>query len=113
MVSSDSGPKLINIKKLHDILRDELNTVQSSIAAGQRQLILQETENILKFAIQLNLQKNIGSSTVRFLEAWGHVTEILFTVAPLFAIPYEVRGGLIIEILQALLKKVKKNQRKY
>lgn len=106
LVNSDSGPKLINIKKLHEILRDELNTVQSSIAAGQRQLILLETENILKYAIQLNLQKNIGSSTVRFLDAWGQVTEILFTSAPLFAIPYEVRGGLIIEILQALLKKV-------
>lgn len=105
-MSSDSGPKLINIKKLHDILKDELNTVQSTIAAGQRQLISQETETILKYAIQLNLLKNISSSTVRFLEAWGQVTEVLFTVAPVFAISYEVRGGLIIEILQALLKKV-------
>lgn len=101
-----SGPKLINIKKLHDILKDELNNVQNAIASGQRQLILQETESVLKYAIDLNLQKNVCASTVRFMEAWGQTTEILFTVAPAFALNYEDRGSLIIEILQALLTKV-------
>lgn len=106
---ASGGPKLINIKKLHDILRDELNIVQNTIASGQRQLILQEMESVLKFAIELNQQKNICASTVSFLEAWGQATEILFTVAPAFALCYENRGSLIIEILQALLNKVRKS----
>lgn len=104
---SSSGPKLINIKKLHDILRDELNIVQSTIASGQRQLILQEIDIVLKYAIDLNSQKNRITSTVRFMEAWGQVTEILFAVAPIFALCYEDRGGYIIEILQSLLNKVR------
>lgn len=68
--TSGAGPKLINIKKLHDILKDELNIVQNSIATGQRQLILQETDSVLKYAIELNLQKNICASTIRFMQAW-------------------------------------------
>lgn len=71
--SQQSGSRLINIKKLHDVLRDELNIVQNSIATGQRQLILQETESILKYAIELNSEKNTCIATTRFMEAWGHV----------------------------------------
>lgn len=100
------GPKLINIKKLHDILKDELNIVQSIIASGQRQQILHEIDSVLKYAVDLNSQKNRCASTVRFMEAWSQVTEILFAVAPVFALCYEDRGGFIIEILQALLNKV-------
>lgn len=98
---------MINIKKLHDILRDELNIVQSTIASGQRQLILQEIDIVLKYAVDLNAQKNRLASTVRIMEAWGQVTEILFAVAPIFALCYEDRGGYIIEILQSLLNKVR------
>lgn len=101
-----AGPKLINIKKLHDILKDELNIVQSTIASGQRQNILHEIDSVLKYAVELNAQKNRCASTIRFMEAWNQVNEILFVVAPVFALNYEDRGGLIIEILQALLNKV-------
>lgn len=101
-----NGPKLINIKKLHDILTDELNIVQSTIAAGQRQLIVHEIDSVLMYAVELNAQKSRAASTVRFMEAWSQVTEILFTVAPVFALNYEDRGGYIIEILQALLNKI-------
>lgn len=101
-----NGPKLINIKKLHDILKDELNIVQSTIAAGQRQLIVHEIDSVLMYAVELNAQKNRCASTVRFMEAWSQVTEILFTVAPVFALNYDDRGGYIIEILQALLNKI-------
>lgn len=80
--------------------------MQNTIASGQRQLILQETESVLKYAIEVNLQKSMCTSTVHFMEAWGQVTEILFTVAPPFALCFDERGGLIIEILQELLKKV-------
>lgn len=105
-VSSGSGPKLINIKKLHEILRDELGTVPTTIASGQRQLILQEIESMMKYALSVNEQKNLSAASVNFLEAWGMVIETLFIVAPIFAISYEVKQGLILEILQVLLKKI-------
>ena len=69
-----NGLKLINIKKLHDTLRDELNIVRNTIANGQMQLILQEIETVLKYALSINSQKCIWSATIKFLEAWGQVS---------------------------------------
>lgn len=104
--STAGGPKLINIKKLHDILKDEVNIVQNTIASGQRQLILKETESVLQYAVKINLQKNVCTSNIQFLDAWGQVTEILFCVAPVAALSYDVKQALILEILQVLLIKV-------
>lgn len=104
--SGGSGPKLINIKKLHEILRDELSTVPTTIASGQRQLILQEIESMMKYALSVNEQKNLSAASSNFLEAWGMVIETLFIVAPAFILSYEVQRGLILEILQVLLSKI-------
>ncbi|XP_055390089.1 nuclear pore complex protein Nup205 [Condylostylus longicornis] len=100
------GPKLIDIKKLHEILTDELNTVQSSIVAGQRQLIMEEIQSFLKYAVKVNEQKKSCVATIKFVAAWGQVTEILFSVSPNFALPLETKQELILEILQCLLSKV-------
>lgn len=97
---------MINIKKLHDILRDELNIVQNTIASGQRQSILQETDSIVKYALNLNSQNISRQATVKFLESWGQVTEILFSVSPHITMPLVVKQSLILEILQSLLGKV-------
>jgi nuclear pore complex protein Nup205 len=97
------GRKLIDIKKLQDILKDELNSIQTTIATGQRQHILQEIESVLVFALQLNSQKTMASSTIRFMEAWGQVVEILFTVAPVSS---DLKQSLILEIIQALLNRI-------
>lgn len=104
--STGSNPKLINIKKLHEILRDELSTVPTTIASGQRQLILQEIESMMKYALSVNEQKNLSSASSNFLEAWGMVIETLFIVAPPFILSHEVQRGLILEILQVLLSKI-------
>jgi len=42
-----SGLKLIDLKKLHRILMEELAVIQGSSTAGQRQLILQEIQVVL------------------------------------------------------------------
>jgi hypothetical protein len=44
MSKTGSGLKLIDVKKLHHILMEELAAIQGSSTAGQRQLILQETQ---------------------------------------------------------------------
>lgn len=105
-ISTPGELKLLNIKKLHDILKDELNSVQNTIAAGQRQHILQEIESILLFALQMNGQRSICAANVKFLEAWSQVTEIVFSVQMAFSVALDTKQGLILEILQALLKMV-------
>ncbi|GAB0093387.1 Nuclear pore complex protein Nup205 [Sergentomyia squamirostris] len=106
MSGGSTGPKLIDIKKLNDILRDDFSTAQSTIAAGQRQTVIQEIESILLYALEINNHKKTAASTARFLEAWGQVTETLFSVAPTLALSVETKQSLILDILQILLKKV-------
>lgn len=105
-VNTGSGPKVIDLKKLHEVLKDELSTVQSTMAAGQRQLITKEIESVLMYALDVNAQKNACISSIKFLEAWGQVTEILFCVASQYIMTVEEKQTLILEILQALLNKV-------
>lgn len=105
-MQTSNSLKLVDIKKLHRILKDELNSVQTSIATGQRSQILQEIETFLLYVLQLNSQKCVSASTVKFLEAWSQVTEILFSVTPPLLISLDVKQGLILEILQAILNKV-------
>ncbi|XP_070506318.1 nuclear pore complex protein Nup205 [Chironomus tepperi] len=106
IVGSANGVKLVDVKKIHAILKEELNSVQSTIAAGQRQFILQEIESIMMYALQSNQQKLLVNANVKFMESWSQVTEIIFSVQPQFFFTPETKRNLIIEILEVLLKKV-------
>ena len=101
-----SGVKLIDVKKIHTILKEELNSVQTTIAAGQRQYILQEIESIMAYALSVNQEKLSKAANVKFLDAWSQVTEIIFSVQPTFFFTSDSKQILIIEILQGLLKHV-------
>lgn len=101
-----AGPRLINIKRLDAVLRGELAVVQSTIAAGQMALILGEKEALLRYALAVNAQKSRYAATHRFMEAWSQCTEIVFSVAPVFALAAATKKALILECLQALLGKV-------
>jgi nuclear pore complex protein Nup205 len=103
---NSAGVKLIDVKKIHAILKEELNSVQSTIAAGQRQFIVQEIESIMEHALNLNNNKLSTNANVKFLDAWSQVTEITFSVHPTFFFTPDSRQALITEILQALLKYV-------
>lgn len=103
---SRRAPRLINIKRLDEVLRSELSVVQTTIASGQMAMILQEKDTVLRYALALNAQKSRYVATVRFMEAWGQCTEMVFTVAPVFSIGADAKQSLIIEILQSLLSKV-------
>lgn len=105
-VITSTGVKLIDVKKIHAILREELNSVQTTIAAGQRQYILQDIESIMLYALQTNEQKLLMNANVKYLEAWSQVTEIIFSIQPQFIFSNETKKALIIEILEELLKKV-------
>ncbi|XP_055616153.1 nuclear pore complex protein Nup205 [Toxorhynchites rutilus septentrionalis] len=109
-VGAGGGLKLIDIRKLHDVLKDELNSVQTTIAAGQRAHILVEIETILMYGLQVNCQRNLCASTVKFLEGWSQVTEVLFSVTPAMFVSLDVKQSLLLEIVQAVLSKVVPNQ---
>jgi nuclear pore complex protein Nup205 len=104
--SGNAGPKTVDLKKLHDILKDELNSVQTTIVAGQRQYIMQEIETIMLYALQINNQRNMCSAKIKYLESWGQVTEIIFSVQPTLFFATDIKQNLILEILQSLLKQV-------
>lgn len=77
IIVHSSGVKLVDVKKIHAILKDELNSVQSTIAAGQRQFILQEIESIMMYALQSNQQKLLVNANIKFMEAWSQVMVLL------------------------------------
>lgn len=105
-VMTPAGVKLVDVTKIHAILKEELNNVQTTIAAGQRQYILLEIESIMAFALSSNQQKLQTAANVKFLDAWCQVTEIIFSVQPTFFFMPDAKQILIIEILQGLLKHV-------
>ncbi|GBP10838.1 Nuclear pore complex protein Nup205 [Eumeta japonica] len=68
---TEKGHLLVDLKKMHQILHSELKMVQSTIASGQRRLILQEIESVLLHALKVNEQRNKRFATVKFVESWG------------------------------------------
>lgn len=105
-VRMENGPKLINVKKLHDVLKEDLSTVQGTISFGQKESIIDEIKDILDYGLKVNEYRNTYHSTTIYLESWGQLVEILFSVAPPQALSMETRQMIILEILQVLLKKV-------
>ncbi|XP_054727442.1 nuclear pore complex protein Nup205 [Anastrepha obliqua] len=103
--STEEGHSLINIQKLHKILHDELCNVQGTVAGGQRKLILQEIESILMYALKINETRNRTMGTIKVMDAWAQVTEILFIYASENTLPCSVKQELLFEILQKLLNK--------
>ncbi|XP_053673536.1 nuclear pore complex protein Nup205 [Anopheles nili] len=103
-VFPNSRMRLIDTNKLHEILRDELDSIHT-IATGQRSHIVQEIKTILQYAVQLNTQRSICSSTIKFLEAWGQVTEVLVCVTPTIIMSLDTKQIIITEILQIMLSK--------
>ncbi|KAK7872950.1 hypothetical protein R5R35_004260 [Gryllus longicercus] len=102
--------QLVDVKKLHKMMLEELAVIQSSTSAAQRSLVLAEIEKVLKFTIQQNSQRARCHATVCYMDAWRQVTEILFCVCPRRVLPEDVRLGLLVDCLHVLLKKVLSHQ---
>jgi nuclear pore complex protein Nup205 len=100
-----SGLKLIDMKKLHRILMEEQAAIQGSSSAGQRQLILQEIQAVLLYALKHNAHRTRVGSTVRYMDAWRQVSEVLFAVTPPEILPFELRKQLLLETVRLLLRK--------
>lgn len=100
------NPKLIDVKKLHQVLIDELGTLQGTAAASQRQLIMQEIQKVLTYSIKINAMRQHAAATVRFMDAWRQLTQVVFITLPAEVMTTEEQQILVIELLETLLNKM-------
>ncbi|XP_017055499.1 nuclear pore complex protein Nup205 [Drosophila ficusphila] len=103
---SNTSTSLINVRKLHDILHDELRMVQSTIASGQRKAISTEITLLLKYAVNLNRVRTQRCATLAFMEAWGQLVQVLFSSMPEAVLPTALRRQHIVDIIEKILIKV-------
>ncbi|XP_044732734.1 nuclear pore complex protein Nup205 [Chrysoperla carnea] len=99
------GIRLINIKKLHRILMDELGTLQGGAVATQKQLIVKQFEKVLMYAIKYNNTRNEVAASVRFMESWKQIVEILFITVPTDVLNLHSRQTFLVQMLHSLLCK--------
>ncbi|EFA00605.1 nuclear pore complex protein Nup205 [Tribolium castaneum] len=78
----DGGQKLIDLKKLHQRLYDEVKLLQGTAVMGQIQAVTQEIPKVLKYALELNKNKEKYASIVQFVDAWRQVVEVLMVFIP-------------------------------
>ncbi|XP_014480279.1 PREDICTED: nuclear pore complex protein Nup205 [Dinoponera quadriceps] len=100
------GPRLIDIRKLHSLITEELTVTQSSATATQRKLMQQEVKSILGHALKKNQTKVLSYATVKFVEGWCQTTEILFSVATNQQLPATQRQNLLLNLSHDLLQKM-------
>lgn len=100
------GPQLIDIRKLHSLITEELAVTQSSATATQRKLMQQELQSILAHALKRNQTKTLSYATVKFVEGWCHATEILFSIATNQQLPTVQRQSLLLNLSHDLLQKM-------
>lgn len=105
-VALTGGPQLIDVKKLHAVITEELAVTQSSATASQRKLMQQELESILAYALKRNQTKTLSFSTVKFVEGWCQTTEILFSIATNQQLPAAQRQNLLLNLTHDLLQKM-------
>lgn len=104
----DGAAEQIDVKKLHQILIDELSGLQGSVAMGQRQSILQEIQKVLTHALNINNSSKRATSVINFVNAWGQITQVLCSYLPCGILTYKEQQKLNIQILENLLTKIVK-----
>lgn len=100
------GPQLIDIKRLHSIISEELAVTQGNATATQRKLMQQELQSILSYTLKRNQTKTLSYATVKFVEGWCQVTEILFSIANNQQLPAGLRQNFLLNLSHDLLQKM-------
>jgi hypothetical protein len=58
------------------------------------------------YALKHNAHRSHVGSTVRYMDAWRQVAEVLFAVTPPEVLPFELCKQLLLETVRLLLRKV-------
>lgn len=103
---NDGKPPMIDVKKLHRILLEELGSLQNTTVLGQKQAVLQEVQKVLVHALNINNTRSACRSILQFIDAWRQLTEVLVIYVPYDIIPAITQQLIIINICEALLQKV-------
>ncbi|XP_015437723.1 PREDICTED: nuclear pore complex protein Nup205 [Dufourea novaeangliae] len=100
------GPRLIDIRKLHSLITEEVAVTQNSATATQRNLMQQEVQKILTHALRRNQTKLLSYATVKFVEGWCQTTEMLFCVASNQQLQTSQKQNLLLNLSHDLLQKM-------
>ncbi|XP_057651912.1 nuclear pore complex protein Nup205 [Diorhabda carinulata] len=103
-------PKMIDLKKLHQVLYDELKTLQGTAVMGQIQAITQEIQKVLKYALETNKRNETFTVITRFTDAWRQVAEVLVLFTPIEILSSTEQQVVSISLLKHLLKDISKAQ---
>lgn len=103
-----NNPRLINVKNLHLALIEELTgaSYMQGPASSQRQLILQEIQKVLAYAIHVNNVRKHEASAIRFMDAWRQLVQVIFVTLPDDIMTLEEQQILLIEFIETLLDKM-------
>ncbi|KAK7605078.1 hypothetical protein V9T40_006936 [Parthenolecanium corni] len=104
--ASALSAKRVNVQALRSILQEELSLVQGSSTSGQRQLIQQEIQELLNYAVKLNEYKTVIGAELQYFDAWRKLCNIYFIVAPANVVPFQLRFSLLMELIRSLLQLV-------
>ena len=105
-VALSGGPQLIDIKKLHSLITEELSGAQGNATTTQRKHMQQELQSILAYALKRNQTKTLSYATVKFVEGWCQTTEILFSVATNQHLPQAQTQNFLLNLSHDLLQKM-------
>ncbi|XP_012279262.1 nuclear pore complex protein Nup205 isoform X2 [Orussus abietinus] len=103
---SFGGPQLVDIRKLHALVTEELAVARSSATLTQRKLMQRELQSMLAYALKRNQTKTLSYATVKFVEGWCQATETLFCVASAQQLPPARRQVLLLDLSHDLLQKM-------
>jgi nuclear pore complex protein Nup205 len=103
-IISEEDVQLTKIALLQNRLRSELANL-TNVALGQRQLIVQEVQNILSFVVQRNNIRLELSARRFYLEGWRQVLECLLATGSLNDLSYTHRWNILTQITQDIFSK--------
>lgn len=101
---SDEGVQLTKISLLQNRLRSELTNL-TNVALGQRQLLVQEVQNVMSFVVQRNNMRLELAARRFYLEGWRQVLECLLATGALNELPHSHRWNILTQITQDIFSK--------
>ncbi|CAH1106596.1 unnamed protein product [Psylliodes chrysocephalus] len=104
------GPRLIDLKKLHQILYDELKSLQGTAVMGQIQAITHEIQKVLRYALEMNKRNETCAVITQFTDAWRQIVEVLVIYTPAEILSSTEQQVVSISLLKQLLKNITKTQ---
>ncbi|XP_017786279.1 PREDICTED: nuclear pore complex protein Nup205 [Nicrophorus vespilloides] len=105
---TEGSPKLIDIKRLHRNLIEEITSAQGSTALGQRQAMIDEIQKVLLHAVNINNNRKTAVGIAKFVDGWRQVVQVLITYLPNEIISAKEQVLLQLYLLENILQKAVK-----